>query len=635
MITMNRTLHILPLFLLPLFLADAQIDTNRIGFLDKSNAWSGENSFLAHLVFPKQQAHYPGQTIFKARISDSARVTYGITGCEHATANSNGFSETSISFGINLAGNVRDNLSEPAFAYTIEDDYAWHMPRWNSTRRGIEYHMGGVTANGVGIRPETAGLDRQTGYGIYKNLNFDQISFSDGTSAAGMLYGVDGVSRTHLMQGTLNFRDTTGATLGSNQNFLSIDWKVPGIRLGSLNSQSSTLLFDNLGNFTSLINFIRRDTIYIVPLLQYDSTYNRVILGSNGGAVSDPFRTAAVRIGARQINMDINSRESGIEFSGANRIALDAGQLLTTQCTTFGKDSSQLATKGYVDTKFADTTSGLSAIIRDSLDANARKYVPAQHLADSMQAARSEAMLLLRDSLDANVRRYIDVTDLRDTLDANRRAANFIRDTLNANARGFLRAPDLAALDVATIPAMHTAIKDTLDANARGYIRASELPQLGYAPESFVKERISDSLDANSRMYVSFLELRDTLDANARSGDGITPATLRDSLDANTRTVIRPPFGLCGSTIDWRAAEVFIDTLSDDTMYDFAGIVDGKTIVVIVANLNKNYSVKWPAEVKWPAGKIPSQSGSDTADVYTFIKAGPFIFGAVVQEYPL
>ncbi|MDH7516326.1 MAG: hypothetical protein QHI48_10705 [Bacteroidota bacterium] len=320
--------------------------------------------------------------------------------------------------------------------------------------------------------------------------------------------------------------------------------------------------------------------------------------------------------------------------------------------------------RGYVSSRIlSDSLDALPrtavtpSALRDTLDANLRGYVTGRLLSDSLDALPRAAVtpLALRDTLDANVRGYVSSRILSDSLDALPRAAvtpSALRDTLDANLRGYvtdrLLSDSLDALPRTAVTP--SALTDTLDANVRGYVSGRLLSDsLDALPRTAVtRSALRDTLDANTRKFirletltdsldaipripgVSKQELSDSLDANARMY--ISRQELTDSLDADPRVTVRPPRALASATIDWRAAEVFTDTLTATTAYTFINEVNGKTIVVAVTNPS-NYQVYWPYTVRWPNNRPPSSTGGGKTDIYTFIRIGTTTYGTVVSNY--
>lgn len=81
--------------------------------------------------------------------------------------------------------------------------------------------------------------------------------------------------------------------------------------------------------------------------------------------------------------------------------------------------------------------------------------------------------------------------------------------------------------------------------------------------------------------------------------------------------------------VDWSAADVFTKTLAAGAnAITFSNTTDGKTIIVVLTGAGS--TVTWPATVKWASGSAPTQTSAGT-DVYTFVRAGAAIYGAVTQ----
>ncbi len=80
--------------------------------------------------------------------------------------------------------------------------------------------------------------------------------------------------------------------------------------------------------------------------------------------------------------------------------------------------------------------------------------------------------------------------------------------------------------------------------------------------------------------------------------------------------------------IDWSLSGVYTKTLgAGGNTFTFANATSGQTIIVVLTGAAS--TVTWPT-VQWAGGAPPTQTASGT-DVYTFVKAGSTIYGAVVQ----
>jgi hypothetical protein len=578
---LRTSLSIPFLLLLATFTGFSQIDTSLVGFRNRPNEWLGENTFTAPLRLFRQPAVYPGHTAFTAQISDSARVTYGVTGCEHPTLNPNGYSTTSISFGINVEGNLRKNPSEPSFAYTIEDDYEI------DGQRMIEYHMAGLTAGGLGIRPETAEVFRETGRGKRKQFGFDYFTVSNGSSSIGPFFHLDAPNRKMLLGGTISLRDTANAATGNNVEYMRMD-----AANRTLEMTHSFIRFQDAG-VGQMLSLKRSDTLTTMRILSYDSAQRTLFVGSSGDA-DDYYRLPRLRLAARQVSVAADAYASSLRFEGM--------QTLTTTSTTFGKDSAQLATKGYIDARVAAALDSATALVSDSLTADTR------------------AAVAIRDSLDANARAYATES----WVTSQGYLTGFTESDPVFSANG-MKYADTAQVLYGRTHAWGQAqrYETTLNGGLLDEMYTSDDSTL-LVHRGYVDSRISGGVVGPS-------QLADSLDVNAR--EYVTRSELTDTLDADARVTIRPPHALGGSVIDWSLAEVFTDTLSANMTYTFSNAQSGKTIVVALTNTQADYSVTWPQSVRWPGGLAPAQTKGAKTDIYTFIRIGPVLYGSAVQDF--
>lgn len=82
-----------------------------------------------------------------------------------------------------------------------------------------------------------------------------------------------------------------------------------------------------------------------------------------------------------------------------------------------------------------------------------------------------------------------------------------------------------------------------------------------------------------------------------------------------------------GTAIDWSVSTMFYKTLSANTTFTFSNDTDGYSIMVKILNTASNYSVTWPAGIKWKDGAAPTQSLGAVSDLYGFAKFGSVIVG--------
>lgn len=72
-------------------------------------------------------------------------------------------------------------------------------------------------------------------------------------------------------------------------------------------------------------------------------------------------------------------------------------------------------------------------------------------------------------------------------------------------------------------------------------------------------------------------------------------------------------------------------TLSENSVFTFSNNGDGRTVVVAITNTASNYTVTFPAGIKWPGGSQPVQTTGAFTDIWTFIQMNGIIYGSVVQ----
>jgi len=77
------------------------------------------------------------------------------------------------------------------------------------------------------------------------------------------------------------------------------------------------------------------------------------------------------------------------------------------------------------------------------------------------------------------------------------------------------------------------------------------------------------------------------------------------------------------TSIDWATGNYFYLTLAGNTTFTFANVPTtgiSQTINIRITNTASNYTVAWPATVRWPAGTTPTQTtGAGKTDIITLI----------------
>lgn len=110
-----------------------------------------------------------------------------------------------------------------------------------------------------------------------------------------------------------------------------------------------------------------------------------------------------------------------------------------------------------------------------------------------------------------------------------------------------------------------------------------------------------------------------------------SPATVTE--EAGVKKIPRPSVAISALDIDWRVGNVFAKTLAANSTFTFSNVADGNTVVVALTNTASNFTVTWPATVKWSGGTQPVQTVGAKIDVWTFVRVGSVTYGSVVQNF--
>lgn len=128
----------------------------------------------------------------------------------------------------------------------------------------------------------------------------------------------------------------------------------------------------------------------------------------------------------------------------------------------------------------------------------------------------------------------------------------------------------------------------------------------------------------------------DFLNSKVTAGNWVTKSTLNPGANENLKLNFAPSaaVSIAAADINWTDPNyTFFKTLGANTVFTFSNTVEGKTIIAVITNTAGNFTVIWPAGIKWPLGVSPTQSTGAVADVYTFIMAKSIIYGAVSQGH--
>lgn len=122
---------------------------------------------------------------------------------------------------------------------------------------------------------------------------------------------------------------------------------------------------------------------------------------------------------------------------------------------------------------------------------------------------------------------------------------------------------------------------------------------------------------------------------NGESGASVR-TKLNDTIDLvnaapTTYEPISNQLAIAASDIDWDVTHSF-KTLAANTVFTFSNAADARTITVAIINTVGNYTVTWPAGIKWVGGVAPTQTIGAKTDIYTFTQMNSIIYGTAVQN---
>lgn len=110
---------------------------------------------------------------------------------------------------------------------------------------------------------------------------------------------------------------------------------------------------------------------------------------------------------------------------------------------------------------------------------------------------------------------------------------------------------------------------------------------------------------------------------SAAANQNLTPATVIVSESAGA------------ATINWASGAAFFLTLTANCTISFSNQVDGQVITVLILNTASNWTVTWPAGVKWASASAPVQTVGAHYDLYSLVYNNTVgaTFGTYVQNY--
>lgn len=96
---------------------------------------------------------------------------------------------------------------------------------------------------------------------------------------------------------------------------------------------------------------------------------------------------------------------------------------------------------------------------------------------------------------------------------------------------------------------------------------------------------------------------------------------------------VQPTVAISALDINWSVAQTFSKTLAANSTFTFSNVTDGRTIAVAITNTAGNFTVTFPASVKWAGGTQPVQTVGAKVDVWTFVRVGSVTYGSVVANF--
>lgn len=126
------------------------------------------------------------------------------------------------------------------------------------------------------------------------------------------------------------------------------------------------------------------------------------------------------------------------------------------------------------------------------------------------------------------------------------------------------------------------------------------------------------------------------LNSKITAGNWVAKSTLNPAGNEQLNLAFANTAAVSISALDISWADpnfTFFKTLGANSTFTFSNTSEGKTIVVALTNTGSNFTVTWPAGIKWQLGTPPVQTIGAKTDIYTFIKINSIIYGAASQNY--
>ena len=86
-------------------------------------------------------------------------------------------------------------------------------------------------------------------------------------------------------------------------------------------------------------------------------------------------------------------------------------------------------------------------------------------------------------------------------------------------------------------------------------------------------------------------------------------------------------------TVNALLGNYFWGVLGQATTLALSNMADGALLEIVITNTSSNWTLGWPAGIKWPGGVTPVMSIGAHTDVYTLIQVNGTIYGNAVQNF--
>lgn len=196
---------------------------------------------------------------------------------------------------------------------------------------------------------------------------------------------------------------------------------------------------------------------------------------------------------------------------------------------------------------------------------------------------------------------------------------------------------DDAGIVTSKLSALST--EKVVQTNSSGFMEASSITNTELSRLSGIGSNVQSQLDSldgrldTAEPIISSLASEITTTVKLTGDQTITGRkTFNGIIDAN-KGVGSSPITISALDINFSTGNVFIKTLSANSTFTFSNALDGQTIYVLLTNTASNYTVSFPASVKWAGNSTPTMTIGAKQDLFSFTKIGSNYYGSVIQDF--